>query len=154
MTPAELDALDGLLEKATPGPWRLETIKGEMEGSFQVSCDYLDVIGPQMQTVEIDNPQSINVAVSIALRNAAPALLVAARQNERLREAIAAFLAKFDELSPHVDDFIQFATIHHMPWKYGNWTAEIDALRAVIKEMASDAQMVQVREDIAKEIGT
>lgn len=76
-------ALKKLLERTTPGPWKLQTIKVSMEGSYPIEADWETIAGPNMEYVTLDDPNGHNAAAAVALRNAAPALIACA---ETLRE--------------------------------------------------------------------
>ena len=73
LTAKELDALEALLAKATPGPWKSDC------GSMWLM--------PQNYTIgEMD--EEIDCDLAASLRNAAPRLLAAARREQKMREAL------------------------------------------------------------------
>jgi hypothetical protein len=104
MTSEELEALEKLLAKSVPGPLRI--------------CDpyeypwRMDEYGPQgVGTVTVVSPQGygvlsipqepadtnpFNLQSMVAARNAAPALIAAARENARLRAVVEAARAMHD----------------------------------------------------------
>lgn len=78
--PLDLDALTALLDAATPGPWEVhdhvivETTWGDL---------HLDVAGTSFSDTDTHSMQDrANAALIAALRNAAPALIAAARERE------------------------------------------------------------------------
>lgn len=81
LSPASLSHLESLLAKATLGPWS--------HGHYDVA-----VQGPDWPVFEtVSGPiaqQDADIALTIALRNAAPALIAAARRVQELEAAIVA----------------------------------------------------------------
>lgn len=74
----DLDALEALGEKASPGPWK----------SFFDGAVYR--IGERGHTPVFIHGDRDDAAFVVALRNAAPALISAARELDTLREALEA----------------------------------------------------------------
>jgi hypothetical protein len=92
MTSKELEALEKLEKAATPGPWVYERSPDDMEVGFPGS---FDVIAPNgdalcaMYTSDVVISETHGKLIP-ALRNAAPALIAAARENARLRAVVEA----------------------------------------------------------------
>ena len=95
LTASDIDALEALLAKATADPWYLSRFdKTTLQISDSTEHENGDAVvhwmgfdaGDKTRTVKHANAQLI-----VALRNVAPALIAAARQNE-LNEAILMWL--------------------------------------------------------------
>jgi hypothetical protein len=106
-----LDELEALLEKATPGPFtvrhnanasRLYTVSYEFD---VVSFDYW-----QNHRGPTAAKQYHNAVAFAALRNEAPKLIAAARENERLREALKEMVDEFEGATYDMTDGSQSAT--------------------------------------------
>ena len=83
MTPAELDEIEQLLKKATPGPWHpdggyiyADVKNGRPGGETIIKCDYA--------RASYEVPSKDNASLIVLLRNHAPALLAAARRVARI----------------------------------------------------------------------
>lgn len=88
MTPDQLTEIEKLLAQATPGPWR------HMAG---VKWSWIDAPGVGRWVADTHVPdnskrypaqEEANAALIVALVNAAPALLSAAREGEKMRVAL------------------------------------------------------------------
>jgi len=126
-----LDELEALLEKATPGPW----IKGDWRGQCHIKhahsgppeCKYdytIDTKGDSGRCLSIGGPEdhvtlvgwnewgpvlsAEDTALIAALRNAAPSLIAAAREGERMREALEEVRAACI-LPPQVNELVEAA---------------------------------------------
>lgn len=90
LTPADLDALEALEAKATAAPWSVHSSdvwSGDGETPLQPLYRAIRESGsraPRLSEYQEDD----NSAFIAALRNAAPALIAAARRAEQLREAL------------------------------------------------------------------
>lgn len=100
----EIDRIEALLAKATPGPWEeeydpclpgdhatavcLPGYAGQM-GTFLAYCqhNWHDVVAGERRISWKE--AETNAALIVALHNAAPALIAAARENERLRKGLS-----------------------------------------------------------------
>ena len=97
----DLDALEALAEKATPGPWEYHAGGGHAYNSIRGSesvqvngwkerragfsnASYSDMVCENLGSAELEGPQS-NVALICTLRNALPELLALARDGQRYR---------------------------------------------------------------------
>lgn len=82
LTPAELDALAALLEKATPGPWAADPKRLYLNGQPGPIMSYLagNRAEPEGMKVSIASERIADHHMIAALRNAAPALLAQARR--------------------------------------------------------------------------
>jgi len=115
-----LDELGVLLEKATPGPWvpRYTESHGRRYGLRDVALGYEDHMlcikgsGGAMSYTETvfsfpgSTDDEANAALIAALRNEAPRLLAAARENERMREALEDFAKQKLSVDMSVDDYL------------------------------------------------
>lgn len=115
MTKDDIDRIEALLAKATQGEWEIDILKSEGEygsgpdtvAGFEVSAIYdaqgrviFDALNSDVIEVQedygdedgyvyaYDLTSAANAALIVALHNAAPALIAAARENERLRGAL------------------------------------------------------------------
>ena len=88
----DIDALEALLAKATPGPWRADPKRLIMNGQQGPIMSYLAGSGaePEGMKVSLASERVADHKLVAALRNAAPALLKAARQEEKMRAALVA----------------------------------------------------------------
>jgi hypothetical protein len=92
MTSEELDELEKLEKAATPGPWVYEHSPGDTEYALP---DSFDVIAPNgdalcaMYTSDVVLSETHGQLIP-AIRNAAPALIAAARENARMRAVVEA----------------------------------------------------------------
>ena len=110
MTAAELDALDALLAKTTPGPWKF------VEHNWSDTSIYADERRLALLSIadeadeetqnDLEVENTANSSIIVALHNAAPALIASARREAKMREALHAMLimsdrgpqpSKFDE---------------------------------------------------------
>jgi hypothetical protein len=92
MTSEELDALEKLEKAATPGPWHEysnhDSVYGTQIGMIDDADSPHDVF--QLADTSFDEDTSnTNAELMAALRNAAPALIAAARENADLRAKLA-----------------------------------------------------------------
>jgi hypothetical protein len=85
LTPAKLDEIEGLLARATPYPWRrrLRCADGDysVESEAGASVMYFNRRG--------NAEDARNAELVVALKNAAPALLAAARERDELATKLA-----------------------------------------------------------------
>lgn len=78
----DIDEIERLLERATPGPWRGE--RGDMLDCVAVVADDPAADYPRIASVV----QHDDVELIVALRNHGDALVAAARERDRLRAAL------------------------------------------------------------------
>ena len=115
---SDLRELEGLLAKATPGPWRYLSPTQIWAAEF---------VG---QTMTPPDGRLIVAAVNVL-----PNLLSDLRE---AREAIGAFVAKYEECEPHITGAFQMAfTVRGHQYTGPNYAAELARLRelARIKEL-------------------
>ena len=137
MTPADVDELEALEKAATVGPWKVSTTQ---ENNLEVRTTsaghgYLDVcaITPWLGHHEQ------NAALIVALRNAAPALIAAARKRYHLWDSIVkraherdALVAEVDRLRTVIDETASIMDDHEGPLPTCAAMAR-DKLRAALK---------------------
>lgn len=123
LTPETLAELERLEAKATKGPWYAGSFNGveDANGEWQIdfakspSPDsiYTDPTGDGVCVVSTGSgeyghvPDDLRFAA--ALRNAAPALIAAARRERALREAAASVVADYDRANSYKYDEIKWA---------------------------------------------
>lgn len=103
MTPADFDKLEALLVEATPGPWQVNGVRQKWRTSYHNMVLDSHTIGPDdkkgwvalfpySSNARPGTPELVeewnNPHLVVALVNAAPSLLAAARNAERLRAAL------------------------------------------------------------------
>jgi hypothetical protein len=88
---AQLAELEALLAKATPGPW--------LSDGNMVSTEDALFMGREEDIVGEDIVRDEDAALIAALRNAAPALLAAARELNAVRHALAAECTLNEEMA-------------------------------------------------------
>jgi len=91
-------ALRALLDKSTPGRWIAGAAR--KDGTAQVYCPHM---GPMRVIVPVAETEPHNAALIAALRNAAPALLDAADERDRLRAEVARLRDPGLGGMPHID---------------------------------------------------
>lgn len=92
-----LEELERLLEKATPGEWiaaaKPSRIVGwpivSEQGRAIGSVNYVDPAGFAPANAALNDEAKANAALIVALRNAAPSLIATAREVEGLRAEVA-----------------------------------------------------------------
>lgn len=108
MTAAELDELERLLAKATPGPWdahdyaeggagdRRYQIQ-EQSGAHRRGDKAAAVLG-YFEDEQVPTPEArANARLVAAMRSALPALIAIARSAEGLAESLEAMLSEYDQ---------------------------------------------------------
>jgi hypothetical protein len=142
MTSEELEALEKLEQAATPGPWVYERSPGDMEVGYP---DQFDVIAPNgdalcsMFTSDWGLAETHGKLIP-ALRNAAPALIAAARENAKLRERVEWLEFRAKVLDSTEAESVQFLT------------AENARLRAVVEAARDEITAWRAAEDDSRAI--
>lgn len=100
MTRNDIDALAGLLEAATKGPWQVNGVRGKIiSGKRTYNYHGIGPDGVEIAAVWFDERTGLgfmDAKFLAALASAAPALLGAARERDALREAIRDALKECD----------------------------------------------------------
>jgi hypothetical protein len=104
MTTLNLDELEALLAKATPGPWHAEPKRLVVNGQQGPIMSYLagNAAKPEGMKVSLASERVADHQFVAALHNAAPTLIEAARREEKLRE-VAKAVVWFDWSSNDAD---------------------------------------------------
>ena len=107
ITAAELDALVALLAKATPGPWR-ESAMDVVHGPEQYPNE--QKVARLCSTTGDANSEAHNAKTIASLYNAAPALIAAARREQKMRVLLQEWLttemdSMDEEYAPWIESF-------------------------------------------------
>lgn len=136
-TLAKIEAMEALLGRATPGPWR--DFGGEIHCE-PPSEDFVSCIGTFEEACNSENDRG----VIVALRNAAPSLLAAAREAVRLREELARVRADLDKAENAGLTAAMFA-LREAPW---NPSAAVGMVRLVSVNPLKTEPVVLRREQV------
>lgn len=89
----DLDELERLRAEGTPGEWRLVTERSDPEGAYPVGIQASAGVWPVRFTDDTGTNQWADGLLIARAVNALPALIAAARERDRLREALTELLA-------------------------------------------------------------
>lgn len=138
-TLAEIEAMEVLLGRATPGPWNVSERGGGLSWDISDASDQCLHDGYRGGFDREADADSI-----VALRNAAPSLLAAAREAVRLREELARVRADLDKAENAGLTAAMFA-LREAPW---NPSAAVGMVRLVSVNPLKTEPVVLRREQV------